>query len=77
MDQTKDYYTLVKVNMTYDTLSKISEVQNRIRAPNPTIAIQSAIDIAEIITKIISKGEKIILQKPDGTKSLLTLLGVG
>lgn len=66
---------LVHVNMTNDTLEKIDEVKDRIHAENKTTAIRYSIDIAAMITKVMSKGGKVILEE-DGQKYLMKIPGL-
>ena len=68
-------YKLVHVNMTENTLHKIEDVQNRVNAINKTIAIRYSIDIADIITNVINRGGKVILEE-DGNKYILKLPGI-
>jgi hypothetical protein len=68
-------FKLVHVNMTENTLQKIGEVQNRVHAENKTTAIRYSIDIADMITDVISRGGKVILEE-NGTKYIMKLPGL-
>ena len=68
-------YKLVHVNMTENTLDKIDDVQERVHADNKTTAIRYCIDIAEMITKVISEGGKVILEE-NGNKYIMKLPGI-
>lgn len=67
-------YILVHVNMTKNTLKKIEEVKERVRAANETTAIRYSIDLADMITNVITRGGKVILEE-NGCKYLLQLHG--
>ncbi len=69
-------FKLVHVNMTENTLHKIDEVQGRVHAENKTTAIRYSIDIADMITKVISRGGKVILEE-NGNKYIMKLPGLG
>lgn len=68
-------YKLVHVNMTENTLHKIEEVKERVQADNKTTAIRYSIDIAEMITDVISRGGKVILED-NGHKYIMKLPGM-
>lgn len=68
--------TLVHVNMSENTLQKINEVKKRVHADNKTTAIRYSIDIAAMITDVISKGGKVILEE-GGNTYIMKLPGVG
>ena len=68
-------YKLVHVNMTENTLHKIEEVKERVQADNKTTAIRYSIDIAEMITDVISRGGKVILEG-NGHKNIMKLPGM-
>ncbi|TAK78797.1 MAG: hypothetical protein EPO11_00940 [Gammaproteobacteria bacterium] len=68
-------YKLVHVNMTENTLNKIEEVQDRVHAENKTTAIRYSIDIADMITDVISRGGKVILEE-NGNKYIMKLPGI-
>jgi len=70
--QKQPKYVLVHVNMTPRTLQKIDDVKSRIHAENKTTAIRYSIDIAEMVTEVISKGGKVILEE-NGDKYILKL----
>ena len=56
-------YKLVHVNMTESTLNKIDDVKTRTNAENKTTAIRYSIEIADMITEVISKGGKVIMEE--------------
>jgi hypothetical protein len=68
-------FKLVHVNMTESTLNKISAIQDRFDAENKTTAIRNSIDIADMITEVISHGGKVILEE-NGHKYILKLPGL-
>lgn len=75
--KTKDpKYKLVHVNMAESTLDKINHIQDRMNAENKTTAIRNSIDIADIITEVLSRGGKVILEE-HGSKYILRLPGLG
>jgi hypothetical protein len=69
-------FKLVHVNMTENTLHKISAIQDRVHAENKTTAIRNSIDIADMITDVISRGGKVILEE-NGNKYIMKLPGLG
>jgi hypothetical protein len=69
-------FKLVHVNMTENTLHKIDEVQSRVHAENKTTAIRYSIDIADMVTEVMSRGGKVILEE-NGNKYIMKLPGLG
>ncbi|MBV9575459.1 MAG: hypothetical protein JO149_02415 [Gammaproteobacteria bacterium] len=69
-------FKLVHVNMTENTLHKIDAIQDRVHAENKTTAIRNSIDIADMITDVISRGGKVILEE-NGNKYIMKLPGLG
>jgi len=69
-------FKLVHVNMTENTLHKISSIQDRVHAENKTTAIRNSIDIADMVTEVISRGGKVILEE-NGSRYIMKLPGVG
>jgi hypothetical protein len=74
-DKETPKFKLVHVNMTENTLNKIEEVKERVHAENKTTAIRYAIDIADMITEVISQGGKVILEE-NGNKYIMKLPGI-
>jgi len=74
-DKEMPKFKLVHVNMTENTLNKIEEVKERTQAENKTTAIRYSIDIAAVITEVISQGGKVILEE-NGNKYIMKLPGV-
>lgn len=68
-------FKLVHVNMTENTLHKIEEIKERTQVENKTTAIRLSIDLADMITEVISSGGKVILEE-NGNKFILKLPGV-
>lgn len=66
---------LVHVNMSEKTIDKVQNIQRRLHSENKTTAIRASIDIAEMITSVISKGGKVILDE-NGQKYILKVPGV-
>lgn len=69
-------FKLVHVNMTENTLNKIDAIQDRVHAENKTTAIRNSIEIADMITDVISRGGKVILEE-NGNKYIMKLPGLG
>jgi len=65
---------LVQVKMSEDTLSQIEYVKNRLHADTVTGTIKSS--IADMITKAMSRGDNVIIQKPNGEKYIMTMPGI-
>jgi hypothetical protein len=68
-------FKLVHVNMSENTLNKIDEVKERVQAGNKATAIRYAVDIAAMITKVMSRGGKVILEE-DGQRYIMKIPGV-
>lgn len=69
-------FKLVHVNMTENTLHKIDDIQKRVHAENKTTAIRNSIDIADMVTEVISRGGKVILEE-NGNTYIMKLPGLG
>lgn len=69
-------FKLVHVNMTENTLHKIDAIQSRVHAENKTTAIRNSIDIADMVTDVISRGGKVIFEE-NGNKYIMKLPGIG
>ena len=69
-------FKLVHVNMTENTLRKIDSIQDRVHAENKTTAIRNSIDIADMVTEVISRGGKVIFEE-NGNKYIMKFPGLG
>jgi hypothetical protein len=67
---------LVQVKMSEDTLNQIEDVKNRLHADTVTGTIKSSIAIADMVTKAMSLGDNVIIQKPNGEKYIMTMPGI-
>lgn len=68
--------TPVSMNLSEETLHKINGVKKRLNSTNRTMAVRSAIDIAEIVLDTASHGGKIILEEANGERYLMKIPGI-
>jgi hypothetical protein len=71
MNKTK----LVQMNMQEDTLSRVDLVKQRTHSETTTGAIRMSIEIADMVTKTIAAGGKVILDNGK-SKTQIVLPGV-
>ncbi len=68
-------YRLVQVNMTEETLNKVSKIRERLCTDTRTNSIRSAIDIADLIIDAVCSGGNVIIEK-DGIQHRLLIPGI-
>lgn len=64
----------VSMNLSSRSISTIDELSKLIYAPNKTRVVTSALEVAKHIIKEQSQGSKIIIEKEDGSKSILKVI---
>lgn len=69
--------TEVKMTVLNPTLEKIKDLEKRLDAKNKADAVGTAIDIAEIVTQALQKSGRVVIEAADGTRSTLTVPGLG
>lgn len=66
-------YKLVQMNLRPRTFDKLEELKERLHADNRTEAVKRCLQIADVVSKTIMHGGKVILEESDGTRAKLML----
>lgn len=66
-------YKLVQMNLKPRTFEKLEELKQRLHASNRTETVKRSLEIADVVSKTIKHGGKVILEESDGTQSKLVL----
>ncbi len=66
----------VQMRLRQQTLDRIENLSRITGTANRTQIVSGSIQLAEILVKNQSEGGKLYLEKPDGTKELVKIIGL-
>lgn len=72
---TEDKSKLVQMRLQPKTLEKINRLSELTKTDNRTQLVSSSIQLTEELLSIIKDGSKLYIEKPDGTKELVKIIG--
>jgi hypothetical protein len=72
---TEDKSKLVQMRLQPKTLERIDRLSEITKTDNRTQLVASSIQLTEELLSIINSGSKLYIEKPDGTKELLKVIG--
>ncbi len=71
-----DKTTLVQMRLQPDTLERIEKLSKLTQTDNRAQLISSAIRLTDDMINMVKNGAKLYIEKPDGTKELLKIMGI-
>lgn len=76
MEETsEDKSKLVQMRLQPKTLERINRLSELTNTANRTQLVSSSIQLTEELLSIIKGGSKLYIEKPDGTKELIKVIG--
>lgn len=66
----------VQMRLRQQTLDRIENLRQLTGTDNRTQIVSGSIQLAELLIKNQNEGGKLILEKPDGTKELVKIIGL-
>jgi hypothetical protein len=74
-ENAEDKSKLVQMRLQPKTLEKINRLTQLTKMTNRTQLVASSIQLTEELLSIIKSGAKLYIEKPDGTKESLKIIG--
>lgn len=68
--------TKVTMNVTQHDIENTEALQHRLHSRSKASAVSSALVIADEITRIVERGEELLVRKKDGSMNRLIIPGV-
>jgi len=73
--EAQDASKLVQMRLQPKTLDRIDRLSKLTNTDNRTQLVSSSIQLTEELLSIIKAGSKLYIEKPDGTKELVKIIG--
>jgi len=71
-----DDVQVVQVRMRDETLSQVDRLKAIVGCPGRSEAVRRAVGITDILINAIVKGERVILERPDGKQTQILITGL-